>query len=141
EVAFVIVTSPATLAIDEAIYFSERLAEQGMRRDAFVINQMHPLIAEPSGTSAQLELEARAILPEGADAGRLIARMRRALDDARASAVSDRIQADRLENLGSSKSTVYVEVPLLEHDVHDLRSLAVVASYLSGSSVHEHVVR
>jgi anion-transporting ArsA/GET3 family ATPase len=140
EVAFVVVTSPAPLAIEEAIYFGGRLAEAGMRRDAFVINQVHPLIAEPSVTTSQLEAEARAVLPVGADASKLVARMRRALDDARLRAVADRLEADRLENQ-CGKDTVYVEVPVLEHDVHDVGSLAKVASYLVGESVHERVQR
>jgi anion-transporting ArsA/GET3 family ATPase len=134
EVAFVIVTSPAPLAIDEAIYFSQRLSEAGMRRDAFVINQVHPLIAEPAETSWALELEARAHLPPGVDAAKLVARMRRALDDARMLAIADRVEIDRLrERCGTD--ALYVEVPLLERDVHDLRSLSVVASYLVGESV------
>jgi anion-transporting ArsA/GET3 family ATPase len=131
EVAFVIVTSPAPLAVEEAIYFGERLAEAGMRRDAFVINQMHPLIAEPAATTAQLEAEARAHLPAGADVGKLVARMRQALDDARLRAAADRAAADRLRQRCGS-GALYVEVPMLEQDVHDLRALSVVAEYLVG---------
>ncbi|UJR86978.1 Hypothetical protein I5071_90790 [Sandaracinus amylolyticus] len=138
EVAFVIVTSPAPLAIEEAIYFGERLAEAGMRRDAFVINQVHQLIAEPSAPTSQLEAEARAHLPEGVDAAKMVARMRRALDDARLRAVADRLEADRLKNR-SGKDALYVEVPVLEHDVHDLGSLARVASYLVGERQNEVV--
>jgi anion-transporting ArsA/GET3 family ATPase len=140
EVAFVIVTSPAPLAVEEAIYFGERLAEAGMRRDAFVINQVHPLIAEPEAPTAQLEAEARALLPEGADAGKLVARMRRALDDARLRAVADRIEADRLRNR-CGKDMLYVEVPVMEHDVHDLSALSAVASYLVGDTTHQAVTR
>jgi anion-transporting ArsA/GET3 family ATPase len=128
EVAFVIVTSPAPLAVEEAIFFGERLAQAGMPRDAFVINQVHPLLSEPRVTSAQLEQEAKKTLPEGADAAKLVARMRRALDDARVRAVADRLEADRLRlRCGDS---LYVEVPVLEHDVHDLGSLSKVAGYL-----------
>jgi anion-transporting ArsA/GET3 family ATPase len=140
EVAFVIVTSPAPLAIEEAIYFGARLAEAGMQRDAFVINQVHGLIAEPSASTAVLEAEARAHLPEGADAARLVGRMRRSLDDARLRAVADRIEADRLRTR-SGKDALYVEVPVMEHDVHDLGALARVASYLVGERQNEVVTR
>jgi anion-transporting ArsA/GET3 family ATPase len=140
EVAFVIVTSPAPLAVEEAIYFGERLAEAGMRRDAFVINQVHALIAEPSASTAQLEPEARAHLPEGADAAKLVARMRRALDDARLRAVADRLEAERLRSRCGSES-LYVEVPVMEHDVHDLGSLASVARYLVGEETNQTVTR
>lgn len=138
EVAFVIVTSPAPLAIEEAIFFGERLVEAGMRRDAFVINQVHPLIAEPSATTAELVAEAQKHLPEGADAAKLVGRMRRALDDARLRAVSDRVESDRLKNK-CGKDALYVEVPVLEHDVHDLGSLARVASFLVGERTHQAV--
>ena len=101
---------------------------------------MHTLIAEPSAPTAQLEAEARAHLPEGADAAKLVSRMRRALDDARLRAVADRLEADRLQNR-SGKDALYVEVPVLEHDVHDLGSLARVASYLVGEREHAPVTR
>lgn len=140
EVAFVIVTSPAPLAIDEAIYFGSRLREAGMPRDAFVINQVHPLVAEPEAPTASLEAEAKKGLPEGADAPRLVARMRRALDDARLRAVADRLECDRLESKGG-KDALYVEVPVLDQDVHDLSALAQVSQYLVGERRHAAVLR
>jgi anion-transporting ArsA/GET3 family ATPase len=140
EVAFVIVTSPAPLSIGEAIYFGDRLREGGMPRDAFVINQVHPLVAEPDVTTAALEAEAKKGLPEGADAPRLVARMRRALDDARLRAVADRLECDRLEAKGG-KDALYVEVPVLDRDVHDLAALAEVAGYLVGERMHATVTR
>ena len=69
EVAFVIVTSPAPLAIEEAMFFAARLREAGMKNDAFVINQVHPLVAEPSANAATLEAETRAKLAEAGVAG------------------------------------------------------------------------
>ena len=140
DVAFVIVTSPAPLSVDEAIFFSERLEESGMTRDAFVVNQVHPLVAEPSETTAVLDAEAKRELPPTADASRLVARMRRALDDARLQAVADRLECDRLESR-AGKGVLYVEVPVLDQDVHDLSSLAEIASYLVGERKHAAVVR
>ena len=140
EVAFVIVTSPAPLAIDEAIFFSERLAESGMPRDAFVVNQVHPLVAEPGDPTSVLEAEAKKELPAGVDGPRLVSRMRRALDDARLQAVADRLECDRLETRGG-RTALYVEVPVLDQDVHDLGSLAEIASYLVGDRKHAAVTR
>ncbi len=140
EVAFVIVTSPAPLSIDEAIFFAARLEENGMPRDAFVVNQVHPLVAEPSETTSVLEAEAKKELPAGTDAPRLVSRMRRALDDARLQAVADRLECDRLESRGGD-DTLYVEVPVLDQDVHDLSSLAEIASYLVGERKHAAVTR
>ncbi|MBZ0118172.1 MAG: AAA family ATPase [Sandaracinaceae bacterium] len=131
EVAFVIVTSPAPLAIEEAIFFARRLEEAGMRRDAFVINAVKPLFAEPPKSEAELVKEAAPLLPAGTDAARLIARLRRALDDARTRAIADRIEADRLKHRAGADQ-LYVEVPAFERDVHDLPALAEVAKYLTG---------
>jgi anion-transporting ArsA/GET3 family ATPase len=140
DLAFVVVTSPAPLAIDEALFFAERLEHAGMKRDAFVINQVHPLVAEPSASAAQLEAEVRAQLGPGADAAQLVERMRRALDDARLRAVADRIETDRLERRAGDGALV-VEVPVLDEDVHDLRSLHRIAQYLVGAERHDAVTR
>lgn len=140
EVAFVIVTSPAPLSVDEAIFFSERLRQSGMPRDAFVVNQVHPLVAEPSEPTPALEAEATKEMTPGADAPRLVGRMRRALDDARLQAVADRLECDRLETHGGH-DVLYVEVPVLDQDVHDLDALAEIASYLVGERKHAAITR
>ena len=41
EFGYVIVTTPAPMAIREAMFFAERLEQQGMQKDAFVINRVH----------------------------------------------------------------------------------------------------
>jgi len=139
EVAFVIVTSPDPLAMDEAIFFSRRLEELDMRRDAFVINGMRVLFAEPSVPQAELVSLIAPHLPEGIDPRRAVKRMRRAIDDARTDAIADRLQSDRLrQRVGSDQ--LYVEVPHLERDVHDLQSLGEVAAYLAGDATVETVV-
>jgi hypothetical protein len=111
-----------------------------MPRDAFVVNQVHPLVAEPSESTAVLEAEAKTAFREGADAPRLVSRMRRALDDARLQAVADRLECDRLE-ARCGKGTLYVEVPVLDQDVHDLGSLREIAGYLVGERKHAAVMR
>ncbi|HEY8427390.1 MAG TPA: ArsA-related P-loop ATPase [Sandaracinaceae bacterium] len=128
EVAFVIVTSPSPLAMEEAIFFARRLEEAGMRRDAFVINGMRPLFAEPAVDDRAL---AREIAPHVPNPERAVERMRRALDDARTRAIADRVQADRLRQRAGAEH-LFVEVPAFEEDVHDLAALAEVAAYLTG---------
>lgn len=139
EVAFVIVTSPNPLAMEEAIFFARRLEEAGMRRDAFVINGMRPLFAEPSVSEAELTTVVAPHLPDEIDPRRAVDRMRRALDDARTRAIADRLQADRLKQRGG-KEQIYVEVPAFEQDVHDLSALAEVASYLIGEQTMPTVI-
>ncbi len=136
EVAFVIVTSPNPLAMEEAIFFARRLEEAGMRRDAFVINGMRPLFAEPSADDATL---AREVAPHVADPERAVERMRRALDDARTRAIADRLEADRLRQRAGA-SHLFVEVPAFEEDVHDLAALADLAGYLTGESTMPTVI-
>lgn len=133
DVAFVIVTSPSPLAIDEALFFHRRLEESGMVADAFVINGVHPLLSEPNATTAELEAKATDVLPEGTDAKRAVRRMQKALDDARLMAVANRLQADRLENATRGRALA-VEVPAFDEDVHDLGGLAEVARHLTADA-------
>lgn len=139
EVAFVIVTSPNPLAMEEAVFFARRLEEAGMRRDAFVINGIRPLFAEPTATDEELRAEIAPHLPDSIDPARAVARLRRALDDARMRALADRIEADRLRKR-AGEGHRFVEVPFFEEDVHDLAALAHVASYLTGERVMDAVV-
>ncbi len=41
-VAYVLVTTPDPLSVREVLFFAERLKSLGMRRDAFVVNRVHP---------------------------------------------------------------------------------------------------
>jgi anion-transporting ArsA/GET3 family ATPase len=134
EVAFVVVTSPSPMAIREATYFSDKLADAGMRRDAIVINGVHTLLSEPSISDAAL---AETVGPHlsGMDAADTVDRMMQALQDERLQAVADRIESDRLQNhirrSRGGDGVLFVEVPAFEEDVHDLKALARVASYLT----------
>ncbi len=139
DVAFVIVTSPNPLAMDEAIFFSRRLEEFEMNRDAFVINGVHSLFAEPSLQEAELVALVTPHLPPDMDAKRAVKRLRRAVDDARTQAIADRLQANRLRQRAGPE-LLYVEVPYFEEDVNDLASLAKVASYLTGERTMPTVV-
>lgn len=133
DVAFVIVTSPNPLAMDEAVFFAKRLEANGMRRHAFVINGMRALFSEPSLSDAELVKALEPYLPSGFSASRAVARMHRALDDARMHAVAHRVEADRLKQRVGDE--LFVEVPYFERDVHDLSRLAEVARYLVGTDV------
>ncbi len=139
EVAFVIVTSPNPLAMDEAIFFAERLREASMNRDAFVINGVRPLFAEPSAPPEALVAAVAPHLPDDVDPKRAVGRMRRALDDARTRAIADRVQADRLRQRAGD-GLLYVEVPHFEQDVYDLTALADVARYLTGEATVPTVI-
>lgn len=130
EVAFVIVTSPSPLAVREARFFSDRLKEAGMRHAAVVMNQVHPRYGEaPDAAHVTASLAAQGVAQDVAP--ELAERLARALDAEDARGRADRREADALhEHIG--RDVVFVEVPALEHDVHDLGALARIASYLSG---------
>jgi anion-transporting ArsA/GET3 family ATPase len=130
DVAYVLVTSPSPMAIQEVLFFSERLEEQGMPRDAFVVNRLHQASALQAGADAARE--ALRSLPLSLDddaAERLVS----ALDDERRQAQLDRLRLRRLDEAlaRSSSPPLRVDVPALPYDVHDVRTLAEVARVLA----------
>jgi anion-transporting ArsA/GET3 family ATPase len=132
DVAFVLVTSPDPLAVQEAIFFAEKLREHRMHQKATVINRVTPLLDEPHGSEAEVKAELGRLLPEDSDIQGLEDKLWQALDEERTRAVTDRVEVERLKALTGNKG-LYVEVPTFEEDVHDLRALAKVATYLVGS--------
>jgi anion-transporting ArsA/GET3 family ATPase len=130
DVAFLLVLVPAVAAVDEALYFHDRLREAGIPLGGFVANRVQPR-------------------PGLADAGELAA----ALAAARAFAGIDRDvlgdAAGRLAPIAAAHSALYrserrelgrltarapgvalTEVPLLDHDVDNLSELRVVGDWL-----------
>ncbi len=129
DVAFLLVTSPDPLAVQEAIFFAEKLRESGLTQRGTVINRVTPLLPEPAGSEREIERALATKLPAGRDVARLHEKLERALDEDRLRAVTDRGEVERLKALTGGRG-LYVEVPAFEEDVHDLRALARVASYL-----------
>jgi anion-transporting ArsA/GET3 family ATPase len=133
DVAFVLVTSPAPMSIQEVLFFSERLAEQGMPRDAFVVNRVNqPPRTSPTlpETRAAVAASGVALDEDGAE------RLMRSLGDEARQAEVDRNHLERLDaaiassGRSGSPRPLRVDVPALPYDVHDLRTLALVAGYL-----------
>jgi anion-transporting ArsA/GET3 family ATPase len=131
EVAFVLVTSPDPLAVQEAIFFADKLAGSGLSQRATVINRITPLIPEPPGRPAEVEKALTARLPPGTDPAAMLEKLEQAMDEDRLRAVTDRGEVERLKALTGNKG-LYVEVPAFEQDVHDLAALARVAGFLIG---------
>ncbi|MEB2311553.1 MAG: AAA family ATPase [Sorangiineae bacterium] len=132
---YVLVTTPAPLAIREVLFFAERLVSQGMRRDAFVVNRVHrkprfaPTSAEISASLARHHVD---LGESGA------ARLSRAVTDELEMAEAD---AERLGELAAAlrgsapgqPTPVRIDIPALPSDVHDLGTLGGVASLLCPS--------
>jgi anion-transporting ArsA/GET3 family ATPase len=121
---FVLVASPARVAVDEALYFHQRLQDAGMPFVATVVNRAHPDPGEAGparprrrkGAAADIDADlARALLQAYDDLHRLARAERR---------VVSRLEVDTGQPL--------LLVPELESDVHDLRGLAHVAQLMLG---------
>jgi anion-transporting ArsA/GET3 family ATPase len=116
--AFVLVTSPASDAVDEAIFFHHRLLDSGLPFAGAVVNRMHPLAGSP---------ESGHELPEllGEDLARKVAHN---LEDYRVLAERDERNLDRLRSALGRKPMI--TVPELDDDVHDLAGLERMNEYL-----------
>jgi anion-transporting ArsA/GET3 family ATPase len=128
--AFVLVTSPRRDAVQEAVFFAERLEENHMSVAALVVNRVHPHFGPDRDEAA---LRARA-------------------DEVRQGSVGDRAAAERLalryDNLADYSKLAHREraqaagvgdrigagvvayVPSLAHDVVDFAALDAVALHL-----------
>lgn len=114
---FVVVASPARLALEQAVYFHRRLLESGLPFVGFVANRVH---VEPATggerRAARLDEDlARALTGVYREQQRLARHDQRALA---------RLEADTGERI--------LAVPELEADVHDLRGLLEVGEAMLG---------
>lgn len=130
DVAYVLVTSPSPMAIQEILFFSERLEEQGMPRDAIVVNRLHTAVSSDKTDPSQIREAIHNLnlsLEEDAP-DRLVT----ALEDEQRQALLDRSHLHRLDEAleRSSSRPVRVDIPALPYDVHDISTLAEVARVL-----------
>jgi anion-transporting ArsA/GET3 family ATPase len=117
--AFVLVTSPAAEAIEEATFFHHRLLDSGLPFAGVVVNRLHEL----HGGGGDVAGEVEEML--GEPLGRKVLRN---LEDYRRLAERDRRNVERLRRkLGR---TPMLGVPELDDDVHDIEGLARMNEYL-----------
>lgn len=129
EFAYVIVTTPAPAAVREALYFADRLREQGMDQDALVVNRVH---RRPRAMPSKEQIAA-AVAHHGIELGAGGAeRLGRALHEEQALAELDAAHLAELERLvaGGNAVPVRIDIPSLPGDVHDIGTLAGVATLL-----------
>jgi len=128
DVAYVLVTTPDPLSVRELLYFAERLAAQNMRRDAFVVNRVHPEYGD-APTEAEIEeaVSARGLkLEDGATT-----RLATALQDESRQGKLDLLHLLALENAPDGFAALRVDIPAFAADVHDLDALGAVADLLA----------
>jgi len=130
-VGFLLVLVPEVAAIDEALYFHERLHAAGIGLAGFVANRVHrpPGLDDAAAIASALREEAAlAALPAATidDAAARLAPVARAFA---ALAASERRELGRLG--ARAPGVAITEVPLLDHDVDNLSELRVVGEHLS----------
>ena len=123
--AFLLVTSPAPDAVEDAVFFHHRLLDAGLPFAGAVVNRVHELAA------VQGEVPIDEVV--GLLGDELGSKVADNLEDYRRLADSDRANLERLRRKLGRKPIV--PVPHLDQDVHDLEGLASVNRHLfAGSS-------
>ncbi len=121
--SFVLVASPRSDSIAEAMHFAGKLGAVGMRTDVLIVNRVHPRFATPDVLARLPEP------PAGAD-GAALAGLEEIL--VRYAAINER-EARAVDGLVAFVDPApVVRVPTLGSDVHDLTSLEAIAGLLFG---------
>lgn len=133
DVAYVLVTTPDPLAVREVLFFADRLREQNMRRDAFVVNRVHPAYGQvPDLAAVQGALKNRP-MSLNTDAAE---RLRRATEDERRMGKLDALHLLGLESALEDEAvggSLLAHVPAFPYDIHDIDRLARIADVLAPS--------
>ena len=133
-VGFLLVLVPEVAAIDEALFFHERLRGAGIALKGFVANRVHAAtgLDEAAAIAAALRAQpATAGLP-AATVDEAAARLAPVAHAFGALAASERRELTRLGQ--RAPGVAITEVPLLDHDVDNLAELRVVGDHLLSST-------
>jgi anion-transporting ArsA/GET3 family ATPase len=120
QTAFVLVASPRRDAIDEAMFFAERLRQSEIPVELLIVNRMHPHFGDGNADADR----ARSQTLSGSPLGALYAN----LADFRSLADGEEANVGQL--VERVKPAPVIRVPFLANDVHDLGGLAEVASHV-----------
>ena len=125
--AFLVVTAPTSVSLEEAGFFVERLDEGGMRAEAVVANRWHPeKEGLPPRAAEVAELLAMGDAPARATAALLMDRVRR--EPQRSS------EAEAMRSFADlHRGMPIVPIPELADDVHDVPGLRRVGTHLFAS--------
>ncbi len=131
EVAFVVVSSPEPMAVSEALFFTEKLIEGGMRVEGVVFNRVRKTKLVDVSSPARIAnvLKDANVEPSS----ELAAGVLRAYQEA---CVWSQRDANELKRAKGELTGVrrWIEIPAFDEDVYDVRALDRVGSYLMPSS-------
>lgn len=128
--AFVVITSPEEMALEEALFFKRRIAELGLTAEGFVLNRSYASEGESESPSQLLSMSP-AVGPVEAEALRKLSVM--AEYEARR-AHSDRALLETLVREGSKQGGHgAVALPYLDEAVEDIPALAQLSSHILAS--------
>jgi anion-transporting ArsA/GET3 family ATPase len=122
--AFVLVASPRRDAVDEALFFADKLRESSIDVDALVVNRVHPRFGAERLTDSAGAVRARASSLAGTPLGPLYAN----LADFRE--VAEREETHLAALAAEVAPASVARVPFLAADVHDLDGLSLVGQSL-----------
>jgi anion-transporting ArsA/GET3 family ATPase len=132
--AYVLVTTAEPVAIRESLFFADRLIEQGMRRDAFVVNRVHrPPRARPGPEEIEQAVARHQLVLAQGGPERLARALRDEIEHAELDAKHLVELTPALEPDVRGRRPARVEIPALPSDVHDLGTLAGIAALLCPS--------
>jgi anion-transporting ArsA/GET3 family ATPase len=129
QTTFLVVCGPRGEPISEAVYFHHKLVEAELPFGGVVVNRVH--YANGGEDVSDLESELASALGDEDLATRVAANFR----DYRTLAERDRRNVRRLAR--EMRTRAVIEVPYLDHDVHDLAGLAELNRYLFASGAEE----
>lgn len=128
DAAFVLVTSPSALTIDEALFFHKALGESQIKTAAVIVNRLQEDPRKQGGVEQQpaiAEALARAQIVDGSTHSQaaisLSVRLAKTLQEQAALADIDRAQVQRLAH-ALGPTPIYL-APRLRRDIHDLNGL------------------
>jgi anion-transporting ArsA/GET3 family ATPase len=135
-VGFVLVSSPERMAVQEALFFHERLTSSEMPFSGFVVNRVHT--SRPARLDAAEATRLLVATPAVAGLGLSHTSLRMAAEaligahaDLENLAAADQEAIARLRAAGGAKARL-VQVPFLREDVHDVDRLIDLGRYLAG---------
>ena len=132
EAAFVLVTSPNPLTIQEALFFHQALRNDGIGTAAVIVNRVQRDPRRHGGPDNIPALREALQLAQIKDAGAppLSERLCQTLTEQATLADMDRREVERLEQ--TLRGVPLFSVPRLRKDVHDLSGLWQIDRYLGG---------